>query len=116
MLVGPAAFQDVPEQAAFPDEWPEQCQPWLISTWCVESEHEQIQALAKEILTDTDDVMAVIGQVEKRASKIFADAEGMGRNLTAVEALQKRGSCTSCANLVAAMLRACNIPARIVAG
>jgi hypothetical protein len=60
--------------------------------------------------------MAVIGRVEKRASKIFADAEGMGRNLTAVEALQKRGSCTSCANLVTAMLRACNIPARVVAG
>jgi transglutaminase-like putative cysteine protease len=116
VLVGPAEFQDVPEQIAFPDEWPEQCQPWLASTWCVESENEQIQAFAQEIVTDTDDVMAVIGRVEKRASEIFADAEGMGRNLTAVEALRKRGSCTSCANLVAAMLRACNIPARVVAG
>jgi hypothetical protein len=33
-----------------------------------------------------------------------------------VEALDKQGSCTSCANLVAAVLRACGVPARIVAG
>jgi transglutaminase-like putative cysteine protease len=36
--------------------------------------------------------------------------------LDAVHALDKQGSCTSCANLVAALLRANGIPARILAG
>lgn len=116
VLVGPASFSDVPDRVEVPDQWPEECQPWLASTWCVNAQHDKIQALSKEIRDDADDVMTVIARVQERAGTIFANAQGLARDLTAVEALTGRGSCTSCANLVAALLRANNIPARVVAG
>ena len=46
----------------------------------------------------------------------MANAQGRAKDLTAVAALTARGSCTSNANLMAALLRASNIPARVVAG
>ena len=52
----------------------------------------------------------------RQAGKIFASAQGQVASLTAVNALDKQGSCTSCANLVAALLRASGVPARVVAG
>ena len=51
-----------------------------------------------------------------RMRLIYRNASGRVDALTATEALTKRGSCTSCANLGAALLRAQGIPARIVAG
>jgi hypothetical protein len=116
VLVGPSSFSDVPEQAEIPDRWPEECQPWLASTWCADSQHERIQALSKEIREGTDDVMTMIARVQERAAAIFLNARGQAKDLTAVEALESRGSCTSCANLMAALLRASNIPARVLAG
>jgi hypothetical protein len=116
VLVGPSSFSDVPDRVEIPDQWPEECQPWLTSTWCVNSQNEKIQALSKEIRVDADDVMTIIAGVQKRASTIFVNAQGWAMDLTAVSALTGRGSCTSNANLVAALLRACNIPARIIAG
>jgi len=116
VLVGPSSFSDVPDRAEIPDQWPEPCQPWLKSTWCVNSQHDKIQALSKEIRENADDVMTIIAGVKERASTVFSNAQGRAKDLTAVAALTGRGSCTSCANLVAALLRASNIPARIVAG
>ena len=116
VLVGPSSFSDVPDRAEIPDQWPEQCQPWLKSTWCVNSQHDEIQALSKEIRNDADDVMTIIAGVQERAGTVFVNAQGEFKGLTAVAALTSRGSCTSCANLVAALLRASNIPARVVAG
>jgi hypothetical protein len=116
VLVGPSSFSDVPDRVEIPDQWPEECQPWLTSTWCVDSQNEKIQALSKEIRDDTDDVMTIIAGVQKQASTTFVNAQGQAKDLTAVEALTGRGSCTSNANLVAALLRANNIPARVVAG
>lgn len=116
VLVGPSSFDDVPDRADFPDEWPESCRPWLKATWCVDSQNDKIQALGKEIRNDANDVMTVIAGVQGRAAGIFATAQGQAKDLTAVEALTGRGSCTSCANLVAALLRASHIPARVVAG
>jgi hypothetical protein len=119
VLVGPSSFNDVPDRAAIPDQWPEQCQPWLQSTWCVNAQHDEIQALSKEIrddADDADDVMTLIAGVQERAGRVLANAQGQAKDLTAVAALTGRGSCTSCANLVAALLRASNIPARVVAG
>ena len=46
----------------------------------------------------------------------YRSVQGHVKKLTAVEALDARGSCTNCANLVAAMLRASNVPARVLAG
>ena len=116
VLVGPSSFGDVPDRAEIPDQWPEQCQPWLKSTWCVDSQHDTIRALSKEIRDDADDVMTLIAAVQKRAGTVLSKAQGEFKDLTAVAALTRRGSCTSNANLVAALLRASNIPARVVAG
>jgi hypothetical protein len=60
--------------------------------------------------------MTIIAVTQERAGTIFFNAQRRAKDLTAVEALEGRGSCTSCAKLVAALLRACNIPARVVAG
>jgi hypothetical protein len=119
VLVGPSSFRDVPKRVQIPDQWPEECQPWLASTWCVEAQHDKIQALSKEIrdaADDADDVMSIIAGVQERAGKVVANAQGDYQGLTAVAALTSLGSCTSNANLVAALLRGCNIPARVVAG
>ena len=116
VLVGPSSFSEVPDRVEIPDQWPEQCQPWLKSTWCVDSQHDKIQALSKEIRDDADDVMTLIAGIQERAGTVFMNAQGEFKDLTAVAALTSRGSCTSCANLVAALLRASNIPARVVAG
>jgi hypothetical protein len=116
VLVGPSSFDDVPDTAPIPERWPEECQPWLESTWCVESQHERIQKVSKEIRGNADDLMTLISGVQQRASEIFANAQGQAYSLIAVDALDGRGSCTSCANLVAALLRASNVPARVLAG
>lgn len=116
VLVGPSSFNDVPDRAEIPDQWPEPCQPWLQSTWCVNAQHDEIQALSKRIRDDADDVMTLIAGVQERAGRVLANAPGQAPDLTAVAALTGRGSCTSCANLVAALLRASHIPARVVAG
>jgi hypothetical protein len=72
--------------------------------------------LSAQIRGDDDDVMQVVAKVLATARRTFAGAQGRVTSLTAVEALDKRGSCTSCANLVAALLRGSGVPARILAG
>lgn len=116
VLVGSSSFSDVPDRVEIPEKWPEECQPWLASTWCVESQHEKIQALSKEIRDAADDVMSIIAGVKEQAGKVVANAQGDYKGLTAVAALTRLGSCTSNANLLAALLRGCNIPARVLAG
>ena len=117
VLVRPSVFDHVPVRAAMPLNWPQETQSWLASTWCATSSHTRIASIGNEIRRDADDdVMAIIRGVEERAKQSFRSVEGRVKKLTAVEALDARGSCTSCANLVAAMLRASNVPARILAG
>ena len=119
VLVAPQSFSDVPTHADIPDHWPEECRPWLASTWCVESQNDRFRALSKQIRKaagDTNDVMALIPAIEKQAGTIIANAQGKFKDLTAASALTSPGSCTSNANLVAALFRACGIPARVVSG
>ena len=116
VMVLPTSFEDVPKTAPMPKSWPDEAKPWLTATWCVESDNNRVQDIAKEIRSETDDVLEIIQRVETRSKSIFGEAKGMVQNLTAVEALDKRGSCTSCGNLVAAILRASNVPARVLAG
>jgi transglutaminase-like putative cysteine protease len=116
VLVGPSDFGDVPTTALLPDAWPDEARPWLAATWCADAEHERIRAIAEEILKGTDDIREIIRRVQKKSQQIFLAASGQVDNLTAVEALDKQGSCTSCANLVAALLRASGVPARVIAG
>jgi hypothetical protein len=116
LLIGPSDFTSVPTAATIPETWPEDVTPWLAATWCADSDHKQIQAMAAGIRTETNDVLEIIRRVQAATGNVFRLARGRGESLTAAEALDKQGSCTSCANLVAAVLRACGVPARIVAG
>jgi len=116
ILVLPTSFKDVPSTAVVPDHWPDEASPWLEATWCVDSENDRIKSIGDEIRGETDDVLKIIKQVEMRARAIYQSADGRVKNLTAVEALDKKGSCTSCGNLVAALLRASDVPARVLAG
>lgn len=116
VIVAPSSFDGVPDDGTLPDKWPEEAAPWLAATWCADAEHERIKGIVKEIRDDTNEIMQIISRVEQRAKTIFRAADGHVSNLTAVEALDKRGSCTSCANLVAALLRASGVPARVLAG
>lgn len=116
VLVGPTSFETLPERVAFPAEWPAEATPWLTATWCCDSDDARFQALGAEIRASTDDVRAVVDAVLTRSQAIFQGAHGRVGNLTAVEALDKQGSCTSCANFVAALFRASGVPARVLAG
>ena len=116
VLAQPSDFSRVPEKAPVPEAWPADVQPWLAATWCVDHEHPKIREITNRIVGDTKDVREIIRRVEKEAFRRFQSAQGQVKNLTAVEALEKRGSCTSNANLVAALLRACGVPGRVLAG
>ena len=116
VLCGERSFADVPTNAPIPAAWAEEALPWLRSTWCVEAAHPRFVALGRELRADTDDVLEIVRRVKTRAAEVYANADGHVENLTAVEALDKGGSCTSCANLVAALLRASGVPARILSG
>ena len=116
VLVSPTSFDAVPAKADFPAQWPAEASPWLAATWCCDSEDKRIKAIGAELRAGNADVKAVVNGVLRRSQEIFGQASGRVINLTAVEALDKQGSCTSCANLVAALLRAAGVPARILSG
>jgi hypothetical protein len=116
VIIGPTDFSAVPKKTAIPSVWSEEARPWLGGTWCADAQHERIKAIGNEIRSKTSDVPEIIQLVQEKAGKIFASAQGQIASLTAVDALDKQGSCTSCANLVAALLRASGVPARVVAG
>ncbi|MGE3174659.1 MAG: transglutaminase family protein [Planctomycetota bacterium] len=116
VLVQPSDFADVPRRAPFPKAWPAEAEPWLASTWCCEHEDDRVAAVAAEVRGDETDVLRVIDRALDRAGKIFRDAEGRVTELTAVQALDHQGSCTSCANLLAALLRGAGVPTRILSG
>lgn len=116
VLVAPRSFDDVPKAAAMPPDWPDEAKPWLRSTRFVAADAERVVAIAKEIRGELTDVLAIIDATLKRTRQIYQAQKGQCQNLGAVEALDHQGSCTSCANLVAALLRANHIPARILAG
>jgi len=116
VLSGERSFDDVPKLAPMPKMWPKKTRRWLKSTQCVQAKDERIRKIASEIRGNSDDVMEIVHATLSRAGEIIANQEGRGADLGAIEALEKQGSCTSAANLVAALLRANDIPARILAG
>jgi len=94
-----AAEPEVPEEAA----------PWLRSTACIQSEDKAIAAKAKEL--GGEDLASTVANVLAFSST----NRGVGQPFTALDAktaLGCGGSCTSRANLAAALLRAEGIPAR----
>lgn len=116
VLAGERSFADLPKKAPLPAQWPAEAQPWLRATRYAEAEDPAILAAVAEIRRDGGDVRQRISAVLETARAIYAGQEGRCAQLGAVEALRKEGSCTSAANLVAALLRASGVPARIVAG
>jgi len=116
VLVAPRSFSDVPPQASIPPEWPEEARPWLASTTCVEAADPRIQQVARALRGNSRDVPQIIQSTLTRLREIYDHQRSMGTSLDAVQALEHTGSCTSCANLTAALLRANGIPARILSG
>jgi hypothetical protein len=87
---------------------------WLRSTACVQSDDPDIIAKSRQIGSDSDDVETYARKVIDFTSK----NNGNGARIDALDArraLDCGGSCTSRANLAAALLRAHRIPARTLA-
>jgi hypothetical protein len=107
--------QDAPLPRADRPEAPEEAAPWTRSTACVQSDDPAIRDKAKELAEGTEGVEPYARRV------IEFTAHHQGRDGVAFDALDARkgldcgGSCTSRANLAAALLRARGIPARTVA-
>jgi len=116
VLVGKRSFDSLPETALLPATWPEEAKPWLKSTASVQAQDRQIQKVAKEIRGQETDTLKIITATLARTMSIYDHQQGRCTSLDAVQALTKQGSCTSCANLVTALLRANGIPTRIMAG
>jgi len=122
VLAFPHDPKPIPEDILLPlNDVPEEIAPWLAGTWCCNKDDPAIKAVAEEIRADAGETAdVVIPATLERMSKIFSEAKGRVESLTATEALTKIGSCTSCANLGAALLRSLlrshGIPARIIAG
>ena len=116
VLVGPRSFDKVPLDAEIPAEWPEQARPWLRATRSAEIDHPKIRETAARIRGNRKKVGEVLEATLREADRIYRIQKGRCAELGALEALEKQGSCTSAANLVAALIRANGIPARILAG
>ncbi len=116
VLCAARSFDNMPTEAPLPEDWPAEVRPWLRSTRCVQAQHKRIQLVAREIRGESRDVLEIIQKTLQRTKAIYLAQQGDCKELDAVHALDKRGSCTSCANLVAALLRASDIPARVLAG
>ncbi len=87
---------------------------WLRSTKCVQSDAREIAEKARKLVDGTWDVETYARKVIAFTSK----NRGKGKkfdSLDALTALGAGGSCTSRANLAAALLRAQGVPARTVA-
>lgn len=116
VLAAPRAFDDFPKQAALPDAWPVEARPWLRATKYAEADDPNLRTVARELRGDSNDVPRIIRRTLARLREIQRRQKGRCAALGAAEALEKQGSCTSNANLAAALLRANGIPARILAG
>lgn len=86
---------------------------WVRNTICVQCDDTAIKAKADELAKNTQDIETYA----RKVIKFTADNKGTGlpfKRLDAKSALGCGGSCTSRANLGAALLRAQGIPARTV--
>jgi len=117
VLVLPHRPSQVPAGIELPlTKVPDDVTPWLAGTWCCDTGDPEIARVATEIRKAGTTADVVVPATLARMREIYRTAKGHVANLTASEALTKRGSCTSCANLGAALFRAHGIPARVVAG
>jgi len=96
-------------------EAPEEAAPWTRSTACVQSDDPAIRDKANELAKGTEGVEPYARRVIEFTSHNQGKAGVAFDALDARKALDCGGSCTSRANLAAALLRARGIPARTVA-
>jgi transglutaminase-like putative cysteine protease len=94
---------------------PKETAPWTRSTACVQSDDPAIRDKAKELAKDVDGIEPFARRVIEFTSHHQGKDDIAFDTLDARKALDCGGSCTSRANLAAALLRAQGIPARTVA-
>jgi len=113
LLVRDHDYSALPGQAAIPapDALPADVQPWLEATAGVQANHPEIEAVAAQLRGDGEAMGLARRVADFTANQPFGDFQ----SLDALEALREGGSCTSMANLAAALLRANGIPARVLA-
>ena len=99
---------------SFPATFPEETQDWMKASAFIQSDDPRIKKAASNY--KRDDVFKTIDAVLAGMVSITSKARGQITECSSVTALTKQGSCTSNANLCAALLRANGIPARILAG
>ena len=117
VLVLPHRPSTVPAGVELPlTDVPDDVKPWLAGSWCCDTDDPALIEVAESIRKAGTTADVVVPATLRRMRAIYRAAKDRVKNLTASEALTKRGSCTSCANLGAALLRAHGIPARIIAG
>src|SRR5581483_6570692 len=112
VLVGDRAAEALPK--ATEPSVPEEAKPWLKSTGCVQSDDPAIRAKAEELARGAPDLEAYARRVIQFTGNNPVKANSYW-TLDARSGLECGGSCTSRANLAAALLRARGIPARTVA-
>jgi hypothetical protein len=117
VLIRGRDYRDLPQEAPLPkaEDLPEEARPWLASTVCVQAHDPQIVAKAKELRGDSNNLIEIAERFTKYPRQVGEANGPFAPQLDAVTALTQRGSCTSNANLVAALFRASGVPARVLA-
>jgi hypothetical protein len=95
---------------------PPDVSPWLNASWCCDTNDPEIRKVAEDLMKGGPAADALVPALIERLGAILRAEKGRVSNLTASEAMTKAGSCTSNANLAAALFRAVGIPARVIAG
>lgn len=96
-------------------EVPAEAAGWLKSTACVQADDPEIVAKAEELAVGAGDLETYAKRVMHFTATYNGRPGAPFRSLDAKQAMACGGSCTSRANLGAALLRARGIPARTVA-
>jgi len=109
-------YTSVPAEIPYPDAdaLPAEVRPWLAATRCVQADDPAIRERARQLREAAPDLLAFARAAVQVPGE--APAGTMPPALDAVAALSAQGSCTSNANLVAALMRAAGISARVLAG
>lgn len=99
---------------SIPAQIPTEAKPWIRSTACVQSSDAGIKSKAEELVKGTSDLETYARKIIKFTSENQGKPGAKFNSLDARKALECGGSCTSKANLSAALFRARGIPARTI--
>jgi hypothetical protein len=116
VLSGPGDYARLPATAPMPESWPPEALPWLRSTATVQADSREFKELAGIVRLGGDDVLGIIEHTILAAKEVHDARQGVALHEDAVSALWHQTKCVGNANLVAALLRASGVPARILGG